>query len=824
MKFLTNINLNQNELQNAVLQNLAAAPASAVIGQAYFDTTLNSAQIFNGTNWVTTDARQATGIPNTALATNPLQRANHIGTQPASTISDLASTVQGYTLDTFADPVAPLNFNNEPITNLGAPVNPKDAATKGYVDTGDANTLALSQTYTDTATASAIASGIAYTNSVGASAVTTSENFATTQDAINLALAYNFATNAASGAQGSGEGYTDAQVAIGLAAAEAYTDARDTTINTAWAAGDVATLGSANNYTDAAKLAAINAAAIDATTKANTAQGLAQTYSDAQDVIQTGLLEAYSDSANAVTLASAVASATTIAHADAYSMDQTVLASAISTAQTTAAILANTGQQNAQTFATAGDVATLAAAEAFTLSQAANGSSGSNAYTDTQVASAILITESYANAQDALNLTAAENFATAADTTVLGSAKSYADTQDATNLAAANNFATAADLVILSSAAASAAAMDTVVLSTAESYADSEDVINLAAAKTYTDGQVASNLITAETFATNADSVVTSTVLASAFAADAANLLTAENRANHYGTQLSSTISDFDTAVQTNTLDSLTPPVANVNLNSKNIINLADPINPQDAATKYYVDNATQSAAAGIDSKVAVALVSVGNLATQSGLPIIDGVQTTAGMRVLLVGETDLTKNGPWIVSSGAWARPTDDGATGELALGAFWFVEQGTIYAASQWRLATPTSGTITPGTTAVTITQFGAAGVYSAQNGINLTGLIFSGTVAASGGLVVDVNGFAVDTTVVARKYSTNIGDGVSTSITVTHNLNTLDVVTSIRDAVSGSAVTTDWLPATPNTVVFNFSSSSVPSVNAYRVTIIG
>jgi hypothetical protein len=37
-------------------------------------------------------------------------RATHTGTQVAATISDLATTVQAYTLDTFANPVASMDF------------------------------------------------------------------------------------------------------------------------------------------------------------------------------------------------------------------------------------------------------------------------------------------------------------------------------------------------------------------------------------------------------------------------------------------------------------------------------------------------------------------------------------------------------------------------------------------------------------------------------------------------------------------------------------------------------------------------------------------
>lgn len=63
-KFLTPIDLNKNELQYAVIQNLASAPATPVAGQKYYNTVDNCEYYFNGTVWVKLEAAPSVpGIP-----------------------------------------------------------------------------------------------------------------------------------------------------------------------------------------------------------------------------------------------------------------------------------------------------------------------------------------------------------------------------------------------------------------------------------------------------------------------------------------------------------------------------------------------------------------------------------------------------------------------------------------------------------------------------------------------------------------------------------------------------------------------------------------
>lgn len=70
--------------------------------------------------------------------------------------------------------------------------------------------------------------------------------------------------------------------------------------------------------------------------------------------------------------------------------------------------------------------------------------------------------------------------------------------------------------------------------------------------------------------------------------------------------------------------------------------------------------------------------------------------------------------------------------------------------------------------------------------------------------------------------KKFSSNIGDGTLTEITVTHNLNSLDVIVQVYDSSTNETVYMDVIRATVNTVTLRFSVA--PASNAYRVVVVG
>lgn len=103
----------------------------SVDGAAILDGEISTAKLADG---AVTDDKLAGSIALSKLATNPLARAGHTGTQTASTISDLDTVVRGYSLSDFGALTGDLDLGGAKVVNVGTPTGPNDAANMAYVD------------------------------------------------------------------------------------------------------------------------------------------------------------------------------------------------------------------------------------------------------------------------------------------------------------------------------------------------------------------------------------------------------------------------------------------------------------------------------------------------------------------------------------------------------------------------------------------------------------------------------------------------------------------------------------------------------------------
>lgn len=403
-------------------------------------------------------------------------------------------------------------------------------------------------------------------------------------------------------------------------------------------------------------------------------------------------------------------------------------------------------------------------------------------------------------------------------------------------------------------------------------------------------------------------------------------------RANHTGTQLAATISDFDTQVRTNRLDQMAAPTGPVSMNNQKITSLANGTATSDAINLGQLQAAVQ----GFSWKTSVRAASTANGTLASAFEngdTLDGVTLVTGDRILLKNQTTASEDGIYTVNaSGAPTRAVDADTFGELE-NATVMVNEGTANAGTAWNQtveltslsdnqnwiqffagATLTfsapllltannvtlelqarltvvsskldlaSGIVTPGTyTKVTVDTYGrttggaeivsgtgilvntAAATYTTRtitgtsnritvtNGDGVSGnptldisssyvgqasITTLGTITTgvwTGTTIAVANGGTGATTAAGAranlgatgKYSALIGDGSSTSISITQGTHGLatngQMIAALYDASSGALVYPDISINNSNgTVTFGFSVA--PTSNQYRAVIVG
>jgi hypothetical protein len=286
-------------------------------------------------------------------------------------------------------------------------------------------------------------------------------------------------------------------------------------------------------------------------------------------------------------------------------------------------------------------------------------------------------------------------------------------------------------------------------------------------------------------------------------------------------------------------------------LANQKIINLGDPSTSTDAANKQYVDGVAR----GLRWKepVRAASTSNGTLASAfQNASALDGITLATGDRILLKDQTTATENGIYTVNAtGAPTRATDMLA-GSDARGATVTITEGTVNGDKVYSQRTEPA---VVGTNTLAWGQVGGGITYTAGDGLTespagtfninpgfgmenvgdavrvAATLAGSGLIGGAGsalavgaglGIVSNANDVAIDPSVVARRFSQAIGDGTSTTITVTHGFTRDCKVEVYRNSTPWDSVICDVERPSSTTVDLKFGTA--PTASEYRVVVTG
>jgi hypothetical protein len=247
------------------------------------------------------------------------------------------------------------------------------------------------------------------------------------------------------------------------------------------------------------------------------------------------------------------------------------------------------------------------------------------------------------------------------------------------------------------------------------------------------------------------------------------------------------------------------------------IRNLSAPANSDEPVRLADLNSAIE----GVAWKDSVRVGASANVNTASPGATIDGITMAVNDRVLLRGQTTASQNGIWIWIGAAVAmtRAVDASTFAELEA-AVVTVEEGTD-AGTTWR-QTQVNGVLD--TNNIAWTAFGTSAPSASETTAGIAELATqaetdTGTDDARIVTPLKLATYAGR----AKKNQANIGDGSATQFTVTHNLNTRDVLVQvIRNSAPYDNVIVDMERDTVNSVVLRFASAPTP--NQYRVLIIG
>lgn len=198
----------------------------------------------------------------------------------------------------------------------------------------------------------------------------------------------------------------------------------------------------------------------------------------------------------------------------------------------------------------------------------------------------------------------------------------------------------------------------------------------------------------------------------------------------------------------------------------------------------------------------------------------VDGITMAVNDRVLVRAQTTASQNGIYIYNGSAVAMTRSaDASTGDELESAVVTVDEGTSAGATFRQ--TLVNFTIDSGS--VAFSPFGTAAGAATESTAGIAEIATQAETDAGTDDLRIVTPLKLATYAGrAKRGSATIGDGSATSFTVTHNLNTKDVIVQVYRNSDGMEVLTDVTRSTVNAVVIAFAAA--PSSGQYRVVVLG
>jgi hypothetical protein len=789
-QFLTNLNLNKNELQNARIQNLATAPSSPAVGQFYFNTTDGQLNVYTGvTNgWVSLAAGgNVTDAINAAITALDLD-----GTYDALGAADTAYS----NAVTYADGLAS-NY---------------DAA--GAADTAYTNAVSY-------------ADGLAVNYDAAGAATSAQANAAAYTDTVATGLTSDIA-NAKSEAIAAAESYTDNAVAALVDSAPATLDTLNElaaalgddpnviTNLTSIASGkqDALTAGTGITIDQITDTISVTADTYDAFGAAASAQTAAELYADGVALTAENNAKAYADGL-AVNYDAAGAAET--AYTNAVTYTNTAEANAIAHANTVAA------SAEANAIAHANTVAASAYTNAVSYVDTAIGNidltyttddvtEGTNLYfTQARARGAVSIGDSTLEYNSSTGVFTANTsvMATVSHvTSEISNVTSYVDSEISDLSSELTTAYESADSTLSTNLTTAYQAADTALESSlTQDFQDADNVVLSTLRSEIQSAAAGLDVKESARVATTADITLSGTQTIDGVAVIAGDRVLVKNQVTASENGLYavaagawSRATDADEPAELNAGTFVFVEEGSVNADTGWVVSTNNPITIGTDAMNW-----TQFSGAGI--------ITAGNGLTQSGteFSVVAGSGITvdgSGVSIAsdYAGQASIDTVGT--ITSGTWNGTTIDvthGGTGATTL---------TGYISG--------NGT-SPFTASSTIPGADISGDISG-NAANVTGTV----AVENGGTGATTAAGARANLGATTKYAENNGSltpsaGIVTW-TVSHSLDTSDVTVQMRDASSNAVVEADIVITNANTVTVSWSAAATVSADSYRVVVTG